>query len=58
MTKNVIFSAKALLTSYRKALVGLETGLGNEFVKAVELMQASAGHVVVCGMGKIWDHWS
>ena len=52
MTKNVISSAKILLTAYRKALVGLEDGLGQEFVKAVDLMQESAGHVVVCGMGK------
>ena len=52
MTKNVISSAKILLTAYRKALVGLEDGLGKEFAKAVDLMQGSAGHVVVCGMGK------
>tara|TARA_B100001057_G_scaffold340094_1_gene340903 strand:+ start:2579 stop:3520 length:942 start_codon:yes stop_codon:yes gene_type:complete len=52
MTKNVISSAKVLLTAYRKALVGLEDGLGEEFAKAVDLMQGSAGHVVVCGMGK------
>ncbi|MDC3234473.1 KpsF/GutQ family sugar-phosphate isomerase [Candidatus Puniceispirillum sp.] len=52
MTKNVISSARILFTAYRKALVGLEDGLGEEFVKAVDLMQGSAGHVVVCGMGK------
>ena len=52
MAKNVISSAKTLLTAYRKALVGLEDGLGEEFAKAVDLMQGSAGHVVVCGMGK------
>ena len=52
MTKNVISSAKILLTAYRKALAGLEEGLGEEFCKAVALMQGSAGHVVVCGMGK------
>ena len=52
MTKNVISSAKTFLTAYRKALVGLEEGLGEEFAKAVDLMQGSAGHVVVCGMGK------
>ena len=52
MTKNVISSAKTLLTAYRKALVGLEEGLGEEFAKAVDLMQGSTGHVVVCGMGK------
>ena len=52
MTKNVISSAKTLLTAYRKALVGLENGLGEEFAKAVDLMQGSLGHVVVCGMGK------
>ena len=52
MTKNVISSAKTLLMAYRKALVGLEDGLGEEFVKAVDLMQVSTGHVVVCGMGK------
>ena len=52
MTRNVTKSAKILLTAYRKALVGLEEGLGEEFAKAVDLMQTSAGHVVVCGMGK------
>ena len=52
MTKNVISSARILLTAYRKALAGLEEGLGEEFSKAVALMQGSAGHVVVCGMGK------
>ena len=52
MTKNVISSAKILLTAYRKALVGLEDGLGEEFAKAVDVMQESTGHVVVCGMGK------
>ena len=52
MSKNVISSAKTLLTAYREALVGLEDGLGDEFAKAVDLMQKSAGHVVVCGMGK------
>ena len=52
MTKNVILSAKTLLTAYRKALFGLEEGLGEEFAKAVDLMQGSTGHVVVCGMGK------
>ena len=52
MTKTVIASAKTLLTAYRKALVVLEDGLGSEFAKAVDLMQASAGHVVVSGMGK------
>ncbi len=52
MTKTVIASAKTLLTAYRKALVVLEDGLDSKFVKAVDLMQASAGHVVVCGMGK------
>ena len=52
MSKNVISSAKTLLTAYRKALVGLEDGLGEEFAKAVDLMQTSDGHVVVCGMGK------
>jgi len=52
MTKNVISSAKTLFTAYRESLVVLEAGLGNEFAEAVELMRASAGHVVVCGMGK------
>ena len=52
MAKNVISSAKCLLTAYRRALVGLEDGLGEEFEQAVGLMQVSAGHVVVCGMGK------
>ena len=52
MSKNVISSAKILFSAYRKALVGLEDGLGEEFAKAVDLMRESTGHVVVCGMGK------
>ena len=52
MTKNVITSARALFKAYRKALVGLEDGLGEEFAQAVDLIRGSAGHVVVCGMGK------
>ena len=49
MAKNVISSAKTLLTAYRKALVGLEDGLGEEFAKAVKLMQGIDGHVVAFG---------
>ena len=40
------------MRAYRKALVGLEYGLGEEFAKAIDLMQEIAGHVVVCCMGK------
>jgi len=52
MTNKVIASAKTLLSAYREALTGLEAGLGDAFSKTVDLMQASTGHVVVCGMGK------
>ena len=52
MAKNVISSAKTLLTAYRKALVGLENGLGEEFATAVNLMQESDGHVVVA----VWEN--
>ena len=52
MTNNVIASAKTLFSAYREALTGLEAGLGDAFSKTVDLMQASTGHVVVCGMGK------
>ena len=52
MTNQVIASAKTLFAAYREALTGLETGLGPDFSKTVNLMKASTGHVVVCGMGK------
>ena len=52
MTNQVIASAKTLFSAYREALTGLEAGLGSDFSKTVELMKASTGHVVVCGMGK------
>ena len=52
MTNQVIASAKTLFSAYREALTGLEAGLGDAFSKTVDLMQASTGHVVVCGMGK------
>lgn len=52
MTNKVIASAKTLFSAYREALTGLEAGLGDAFSKTVDLMQASTGHVVVCGMGK------
>jgi arabinose-5-phosphate isomerase len=52
MTNKVIASAKTLFLAYREALTGLEAGLGDAFSKTVDLMQASTGHVVVCGMGK------
>jgi len=52
MTNQVIASAKTLFSAYREALTGLEAGLGPDFFKTVDLMKASIGHVVVCGMGK------
>ena len=52
MTNQVIASAKTLFSAYREALTGLEAGLGPDFSKTVDLMKASTGHVVVCGMGK------
>ena len=52
MTNQVIASAKTLFSAYREALTGLEAGLGSDFSKTVDLMKASTGHVVVCGIGK------
>ena len=52
MTNQVIASAKTLFSAYREALTGLEACLGLDFSKTVDLMKASTGHVVVCGMGK------
>ena len=52
MSNEVIASAKTLFSAYREALTGLEAGLGSDFSKTVDLMKASTGHVVVCGMGK------
>ena len=52
MTNQVIASAKTLFSAYREALTGLEAGLGSDFSKTIDLMKASTGHIVVCGMGK------
>ncbi|MCW8929435.1 MAG: KpsF/GutQ family sugar-phosphate isomerase [Gammaproteobacteria bacterium] len=44
--------AKESLTEQAKALINMSESLGNEFVKAVNMILQTKGRVVVCGMGK------
>jgi arabinose-5-phosphate isomerase len=52
MASDAITAAKGLFTAYHEAMTRLEQGLGNGFSAAVDMMLDTAGHVVVCGMGK------
>lgn len=44
--------AKESLTEQAKALIKISADLGDEFVKAVNMILRTKGRVVVCGMGK------
>lgn len=48
----VLATARETLTIERDALTGLESRIGADFVRAVELALACKGRVVVTGMGK------
>ena len=52
MASDAITAAQGLFTAYHEALARLEKGLGTGFSAAVDMMLDTAGHVVVCGMGK------
>ena len=52
MTVDATVPAKALFAAYRDAIARLTDNLGDEFSRAVDLMQSTSGHVVVCGIGK------
>ncbi|ADE38270.1 KpsF/GutQ family sugar-phosphate isomerase [Candidatus Puniceispirillum marinum] len=52
MASDAITAAKGLFTAYHEAMTRLEQGLGTGFSAAVDMMLNTAGHVVVCGMGK------
>lgn len=53
MTNNSILSiAKESLTEQAHALMNMSQELGDEFIKAVNMILETRGRVVVCGMGK------
>ena len=52
MSQQALKSAKTLLQAYKGALASLEADIGKPFLQALSLIQNSAGHVVVSGMGK------
>lgn len=45
-------AARRLLAAYGDAITRLDNALGAPFEAAVEIILATSGHVVVCGMGK------
>ena len=47
-----IETALSLTQSYKLAIERLEKMLGNEFKSAVNVMQNSSDHIIVCGLGK------
>ncbi len=49
---SALAAAGRLLDAYQDAIVRLQKGFGADFERAVEMMLACSGHVVVCGMGK------
>ena len=52
MSQQALKSAKTLFRAYKGALATLEADIGKPFLQALSLIQNSAGHVVVSGMGK------
>ncbi len=48
----MLLIAQDSLTEQAKALINMSNGLGDEFVKAVNMILQTKGRVVVCGMGK------
>jgi arabinose-5-phosphate isomerase len=48
----IIERGRRVLHMERDALAALEKRLGDEFARAVELVAASTGRVIVCGVGK------
>ena len=53
MTKDSILErGRRVLQLESAAIAALECRLGDEFVRAVELVKSSAGRVIVCGVGK------
>jgi arabinose-5-phosphate isomerase len=52
MSHQALKSAKTLFRAYKGALATLEADIGEPFLQALSLIQNSAGHVIVSGMGK------
>jgi arabinose-5-phosphate isomerase len=49
---SIVERGRRVLRLESQALAALESRLGDEFVHAVELVKASRGRVIVCGVGK------
>ena len=52
MTSASVQSAQSLFAAYQDSIGHLASQLGEDFSRAVDLMLSTAGHVVVCGIGK------
>jgi len=52
MALNSVARARQVFDIEAAAITGLKGRIGNNFIRAVELMQKTKGRVVVCGMGK------
>jgi arabinose-5-phosphate isomerase len=51
MTRDVVERGRRVLRMERDALAEVEGRLGEEFARAVELIAASKGRVIVAGVG-------
>lgn len=51
-TETVIARGRRVLQLESAAIAALQSRLGDEFARAVELVQSSHGRVIVCGVGK------
>ena len=51
-SSGAIGTARALFDAYTGAIGRLDAALGSDFTAAIDMILGTAGHVVVCGMGK------
>ncbi len=51
-SSGAIGTARALFDAYTGAIGRLDAALGPDFTAAIDMILGTAGHVVVCGMGK------
>ena len=51
-SSGAIGTARALFGAYTGAIGRLDAALGSDFTAAIDMILGTAGHVVVCGMGK------
>ena len=52
-----IETALSLTQAYKLGIERFEKMLGNDFSKAVESMNNTSTHIIICGMGKIRTCW-